>query len=75
MNNAWLIKCLYYYHYLYQAILFGKHYEHQGIAISALWRPFWNNERAIFLIYNIVHIRVLRRDNIEYTDLLLHQIA
>ena len=25
-------------------------------------------------LYNIVHIWVLRRDNIEYTDLLLHQI-
>ena len=39
----------YYYYYLYQAISFGKHYKKQGIAIKAFWRPFWNNERAIFL--------------------------
>ena len=35
--------------YLYLAILFGKHYKNQGIGISALWWPFWNNDRTIFL--------------------------
>ena len=43
------------------------------IAISALLRPFWNNDRTIF--YTIVRIRVLLPDNIKYIDLLLRQIA